>query len=557
MKRAVQQIPRPRNFVGGFPPAANQPPPEKSVPVPRKFLDNDDLDHLMKEENEQGVLRHILKDDFQKVAIQLFEGKESVKPKKDTPRNIPGRSRANPKAPLLSQSPIVEPWIRNIWNDVKNANKNLEKELENLLSENKIGLEDHYTHFFPMKSSLPSLCEQYFHLTEKSERYLKRPGEKGKSAASFYSGSINPEIIEFLDFMTSLQSEVDQIKRDYEIGKLEYIYENAVNEGLLADQRKTGLCIRQKGNISDYVSSNIEVRFPRHSGNPEAARVLNISAANLKFDSKEKKGKGKGKEKEGDQETGGFKKEYLQIGNPNSILDAMAPLLKTLMETIRELDDRDGPHLKKHVIFTDVAKFGYGAKLIGSVFDANGYHYRKFTGMSFSDILYQGGVKKVHAAKIVDLKKKDDRSFALLTTAEIFQDNIADYKVNALTKIYNSRGTEDNPIQKGLNNLDGDLIRYMIIDSKYKEGIDLYDVTYFHVLGDLMTHADETQAIGRALRRCGQAGLRFDAGWQLKVFLYLNRLHIQGIHSIKESVMKHYPIIFEFVDLVDVFENWA
>ena len=68
----------------------------------------------------------------------------------------------------------------------------------------------------------------------------------------------------------------------------------------------------------------------------------------------------------------------------------------------------------------------------------------------------------------------------------------------------------------------GELIRFIILDQGFKEGIDLFDVKYVHLFEPLAVNADEKQAIGRATRFCGQKGLEFHPryGWPLYVFKY-------------------------------------
>jgi hypothetical protein len=72
------------------------------------------------------------------------------------------------------------------------------------------------------------------------------------------------------------------------------------------------------------------------------------------------------------------------------------------------------------------------------------------------------------------------------------------------------------------DNIYGDLIRIIVADGGFKEGIDLFDVKYVHLFEPLVSEADQKQAIGRATRKCGQAGLQFIpmVGWTLNVFIY-------------------------------------
>jgi superfamily II DNA or RNA helicase len=65
-------------------------------------------------------------------------------------------------------------------------------------------------------------------------------------------------------------------------------------------------------------------------------------------------------------------------------------------------------------------------------------------------------------------------------------------------------------------------MRIIVLDPGFKEGIDVFDVKYMHLLEPLVTKAEQTQVIGRGTRFCGQAGLSFipNKGWPLHVYRY-------------------------------------
>jgi hypothetical protein len=71
-------------------------------------------------------------------------------------------------------------------------------------------------------------------------------------------------------------------------------------------------------------------------------------------------------------------------------------------------------------------------------------------------------------------------------------------------------------------NINGANMRIIILDSGYKEGLDVFDVKYMHILEPLVTKAEYTQVIGRGTRYCGQSGLPFvpDVGWPLNIYRY-------------------------------------
>jgi len=72
------------------------------------------------------------------------------------------------------------------------------------------------------------------------------------------------------------------------------------------------------------------------------------------------------------------------------------------------------------------------------------------------------------------------------------------------------------------NNVYGEYARFIIMDSGFKEGIDLFDIKYVHIFEPQRTSADQKQVIGRGTRTCGQKGLVFHPtmGWPLYVFNY-------------------------------------
>lgn len=175
----------------------------------------------------------------------------------------------------------------------------------------------------------------------------------------------------------------------------------------------------------------------------------------------------------------------------------LSPKMQSLVNKIKELDQadlqKDGTYYK-HVIYSDVAGM-YGAKMVASVFLAN----EDFNMVFDKDM------------KIDDNKRYNNFfSFGLLTTSTVFQKPYPVKLKKDLLSKFNERPS----------NSYGNNIRFMIIDSGYKEGIDLFDVKYMHILEPLTTKAEHTQVIGRCTRYCGQNGLPFNKGWKLHIFRY-------------------------------------
>jgi hypothetical protein len=202
------------------------------------------------------------------------------------------------------------------------------------------------------------------------------------------------------------------------------------------------------------------------------------------------------------------KKEY----NINSVIDDIAlaaPKIRQMLDTIKRLDENDMANngkKYKHFIYSDVKERGYGAKILASAFKAEGYvdmvRMRKVVGRS-SNELY---LKKSLA------KEEEYTGFALLSSSVIYETTYTQRLKKDVLSEYNKRP----------DNIYGKNIRFIILDSGFKEGVDLFDVKYVHILEPSLTIADSKQTIGRATRTCGQKGLHFQegVGWELFVYNY-------------------------------------
>ena len=195
-----------------------------------------------------------------------------------------------------------------------------------------------------------------------------------------------------------------------------------------------------------------------------------------------------------------FNPELLKIYIENNA----SPKLKLLLKKIEALDAKDmrtSGKKYKHLIFTDVNRSAYGAKIIASAlasYGMNMIYHPQGTGFSIHD-----------NDKLLQTKGSN---FAVLLS-KAFYDRPVNVKVRkAILEKFNSRP----------DNIYGDLIRFIILDQGFKEGIDLFDVKYVHLFEPLLVPADQKQAIGRATRFCGQKGLEFHPryGWPLYVYKY-------------------------------------
>lgn len=190
--------------------------------------------------------------------------------------------------------------------------------------------------------------------------------------------------------------------------------------------------------------------------------------------------------------------------NPELFVDKLhisSPKIISLLEKIQSLDKRDfskEQKLYKHFIFSDLKK-GYGAKILASALISVGYTL----------VMKNKGSKIILDENI--LEDTDDSSkFAVLSSTALWNSPITPKLTKEVLSVFNSRP----------DNIYGDKVRIIILDSGFKEGVDLFDVKYAHIFEDQLTNADLTQSLGRGTRFCGQKGLNFNQGWKLHAYIY-------------------------------------
>lgn len=182
-----------------------------------------------------------------------------------------------------------------------------------------------------------------------------------------------------------------------------------------------------------------------------------------------------------------------------SDMKTMSPKMVKLIDTIRELDARDfnteGRYFK-HFIFSDVKRGGYGAKIISSALVANGFNHCFTTSLNV----------------VTPAKNDRNETFGVLSSTAIYDKPFTQKHVRNVLSMYNDRPS----------NIHGETMRFIVLDSGFKEGVDLFDVKYVHIFENQRNNADMIQAIGRATRSCGQKGLNFlpNVGWPLHVYQY-------------------------------------
>jgi hypothetical protein len=234
-----------------------------------------------------------------------------------------------------------------------------------------------------------------------------------------------------------------------------------------------------------------------------------------------------------------------------------SPKLLALLKKIADLDSADRKkHGKvfKHFIFSDLKSNSSGAKLIASALMAKGYNLgysaklKKGVKMdvtdssesessdsesddesdspldrpSFQNLKKRGGAtsqkqeKKLYEKVIFksddELNKTKGNNMYLLCTSGVYGQPVSVAMKKEMLQRFNERP----------NNVHGDNVRFIIMDSGYKEGIDLFDIKYVHIFEPVPIMANQKQIIGRGTRTCGQKGLEFHPtrGWTLKVYVY-------------------------------------
>ena len=194
-----------------------------------------------------------------------------------------------------------------------------------------------------------------------------------------------------------------------------------------------------------------------------------------------------------------FNPEFLNLR-----LNVASPKLMELFDKIQKLDAHDRKtHGKvfKHMIFSDQASSSYGVKLIASAMMAKGF--------TPAFHIHGNGFHVLDDEKLLETK---NQNFGVLISKNFFDRSMSVHFKKALLDKYNRRPENNH----------GKLIRFIVLDQGFKEGIDLFDVKYVHLMEPLINKADEKQAIGRGTRFCGQKGLTFHPtyGWPLYVFRY-------------------------------------
>ena len=211
-------------------------------------------------------------------------------------------------------------------------------------------------------------------------------------------------------------------------------------------------------------------------------------------------------------------------------MPAFSPKLAALLKKIGELDARDEKkHGRKfkHFIFSDIKSGGQGAKMLAAGLMSSGWTLGYTSVLKNKDKFatnepevepeVEGGAKQIKPQwGPLEFIPKDaapkGSTFLLLSSVSVYDKPISVRMKKDILSTFNSRP----------ENIYGDLARIIVMDSGFKEGIDLFDIKYVHIFEPSLNAADQKQVIGRGTRTCGQKGLQFDnrRGWPLEVFIY-------------------------------------
>ena len=202
--------------------------------------------------------------------------------------------------------------------------------------------------------------------------------------------------------------------------------------------------------------------------------------------------------------------------SPKKLLDDIhdhSPKLHVLLDKIEKLDKKDMQKYGKkfkHFIFSDLKSGTYGAKLIASALLAKGMK------LGYSSKQIQNSKSKKYDKIVLhsndELLKSKGNNFYLLSSVSVYDQPITTAMKKSILKNFNDRPT----------NIYGDMARIIVMDSGFKEGIDLFDIKYIHIYEPSVNPADQKQVIGRGTRTCGKKGLEFHPtrGWPLYVYVY-------------------------------------
>jgi hypothetical protein len=231
--------------------------------------------------------------------------------------------------------------------------------------------------------------------------------------------------------------------------------------------------------------------------------------------------------------------------------DALAsygPKVQALLDKIAELDRRDletHGRLFKHSIYTDTAGNGYGSKVVASIFAAFGFQracsyktLKDSTGKpqrnSEGDLLLELEAPEHTVGKCTGNQPPGPDTFAKGHTFCVLSTSSMGYLldgkevkdsspsvVSATIDLFNSSENDKSGKKSGG---EGKLVRFMLLDAGFKEGVSLANVRYAHLLEPPLIEASLKQAVARSIRFCKSTLLKDytapPAGWWVDVYIY-------------------------------------
>jgi hypothetical protein len=188
-------------------------------------------------------------------------------------------------------------------------------------------------------------------------------------------------------------------------------------------------------------------------------------------------------------------------------LKYVSPKLDSILKMIKKVDREDEARYGrrfKHFIFSDI-RGSKGAKAVAAALISEGYNLGY-------NITKKGKNVLIDVKSPAELKKTEGRNFFLLSSVSMYTGILRVPVKKEVLSVFNSRP----------DNVYGELAHIIVMDSGFKEGIDLFDIKYIHIFEPQTNAADQKQVIGRGTRTCGQKGLLFNprVGWPLYVFKY-------------------------------------
>ena len=172
------------------------------------------------------------------------------------------------------------------------------------------------------------------------------------------------------------------------------------------------------------------------------------------------------------------KSNFSPVDFNKNLLETSPKILRLLnnIKKLDELDIKNHGQVFKHFIFSDVKEGGYGAKILSSALMSNG----------FTNVVKARKIPRQQRLRLyLDTSSNSRNKFALLCSNTIYGTNFNEKVKREILTQFNKRP----------ENIHGKRFRFVILDSGFKEGIDLFDVKYVHIFEPSMTIADLKQTI--------------------------------------------------------------